>query len=267
MVLRHLGYVFLLLIIPGVAMADVLLLLQGYRGDGSEWRYSGVSTELAAAGWQDGGHLWFGARGVQGNRPRGSGARFYTVALPSEAPLAVQAQALQGYVEHVSHAHEGEALWLVGYSVGGVVARYYMVQHPQQVIRGLVTIATPHLGTDTAELGLAAGQSPLGWVTPMLGAGTLNRSQALYAELARERPGTLLFWLNRQPHPQALYVSLIRPDGSWWGSGDSVVPAWSQDMNHVQALRGRGRSVVVGGEHALNRADGRVLVELLRKAG
>jgi hypothetical protein len=140
-----------------------------------------------------------------------------------------------------------------------------MVQHPEVRIAALLTIATPHLGTGTAELGLMASQSPLGWVAPFMGADSLNRSQGLFYDLSREQPGSLLFWLNRQPHPSSRYLCVTHAGGGLLGMGDLVVPEWSQDMNNVAALRGAVVSVAAAGEHLLTPADGELLLELLRR--
>jgi hypothetical protein len=109
-----------------------------------------------------------------------------------------------------------------------------------------------------------AGYSPLGWVAPLLGGGTLNRSQGLYYDLVRERPGSLLFWLNHQEHPASRYISIVREDDGLLNFGDLVVPAWSQDMNQVAALRGRARRIVTQGGHGLTRQDGELLLQILR---
>ncbi len=111
-----------------------------------------------------------------------------------------------------------------------------------------------------------AGQSPLGWVAPFVGGSTLNRSQALYGDLVRERPGSLLFWLNRQAHPPATYVSIVRQDDSLFGlGGDLVVAARSQDMNQVYALRGRAWAIRTSGGHGLQASDGELLLRILRR--
>jgi pimeloyl-ACP methyl ester carboxylesterase len=153
---------------------------------------------------------------------------------------------------------------LAGHSAGGVLARLYMVQHPEAGVTALITIASPHRGTDSAELGLLVGQSPLGWMAPFFGGQVLNRSQALFHDLSRERPANLLFWLNRQEHPPAQYISVVRTDDSLLGLGDLIVPSWSQDMNQVYALRGRARKITAGSNHALQPADGQLLVRILR---
>lgn len=178
--------------------------------------------------------------------------------------MMVQEQILSAYVARLRSGYPDDSLALVGHSAGGVVARLYMVRHPDIPVSLLVTIASPNRGTESAEIGLMAGQSPLGWIAPWLGADVLNRSQGLYYDLARENPGNLLGWLNRQPHPEAVYVSVVRrKDGGLLGMGDMVVPDWSQDLNGVIALRGRARTVYSDEGHGLSSGDGEVLLYIL----
>lgn len=257
----------ILLLMPvGHAMAEAMLLVQGYLGDGDPWRRSGVATALAANGWQDGGHLFNTPRGVTGQRRTASGGKiFYTVALPTDAPLWGQMRALVPVMHYLRQRHVGESLYLVGHSAGGVLARLYMVQYPEAAVQALITIASPHLGTATAEAGLMVGDSPLGWFAPFMEADELNRSRALYYDLAREQSGNLLFWLNRQPHPRAHYISVVHQDGGLFGLGDIVVPDWSQDMNNVVILRGRARTVYLRAGHNLTSVDGQLLLGILSR--
>ncbi len=253
-------------LLPGLVVAEAMVLVQGYLGEDDPWRRSGVASAIVRAGWQDGGHLMDGPEGVRRHGPASKAAKsFYTVALPTEAPLLVQARYLERYMAYLQVRHEGESLTLVGHSAGGVVARLFMVQHPKVRISALITIASPHLGTGTAEAGLMAGQSPFGWVAPLLGAQSINRSQGLYHDLSRENPGNLLFWLNRQPHPKSRYVAVVHKDGGFLGVGELIVPEWSQNMNNVAALRGTVVTVPVSGEHQLNPADGMLLMDLLHR--
>lgn len=256
----------LLLSAPVYAMAEALVLLQGYLGNDDPWRRSGVASALLGAGWRDGGHLLTTRRGIIAQGAAGYGVRrFYTLAFDTEAPLLVQARQIEPPMAEILRQHQGESLYLVGHSAGGVLGRLYMVQHPQVLISALITLSSPHLGTASAEAGLFAGQSPLGLFAPLFGAEGLNRSQGLYQDLAREQPGTLLFWLNRQPHPLSRYISVVHSGGGLLGLGDLIVPPWSQDMNNVPALRGRAQTLTVPGGHELNASDGALLVELLRR--
>lgn len=254
----------LLAMVSWSVSAETLLLIPGYLSGGSDWRLSGISTTLITAGWQDGGHLnpSLNSPLVVGPKSRSS-KRFYTVALPTEAPVMVQSRELARYVDFVSQKHPGESLYLVGHSAGGIVARYYMVTHPKQRVAALITIATPHGGTDLAEAGLFAGQTPLAWMAPLMGADEINRSQGLYYDLLPEQPGNLLFWLNRQHHPQAEYVSIVRSDSGLFG--DMVVRPESQDMNFALALRGRSRVIPTASGHSLSFSDGPILREVLRR--
>lgn len=250
------------------ARAEVLVLVQGYLGRSDAWRESGVTEVLTRNGWADGGTLTVRAGVVRGDRPPGpEPRRFYTLILPSDSGLLRQAQFLNAYLSGLRAGYPGQSLILVGHSAGGVAARLAMVQHPEHKVGALITIASPHLGTESAEVGALLGQTPLAIFAPLIGGGALNSSQTLFRDLARERPGNLLFWLNRQEHPQALYVSVVRKDESLLGVSDIIVPAWSQDMNNVQALRGRARRVVTQGAHALSEEDGQILIRVLDTMG
>lgn len=253
-----------LLLLPGMASAEVLILLQGYQG-GDEWRRSGVAGVLFDGGWVDAGHLHETPHGIASNRPDArAGRQFYSVDLPTGAPLLLQLRQLENAMGYVLAHHANETLFIAGHSAGGVLGRLYMVQHPDVPVAALITIASPHLGTGTAELGALLGDTPLGWISPLLGAEEFNRSQSLYRDLVREQPGSLLFWLNRQPHPAARYISIVRREESpWSGSGDWFVPSASQDMNNVMALRGRAQTLVSPGNHSLGPDDGVLLLNLL----
>lgn len=264
----RIGRIALLLVLVGLASAsraETVVLVPGYLGDGDNWRDSGVTRLLQRNGWVDAGHLevrqgWVQGRGGGPDR----GRRLYTLTLDSQAPLLYQEQQLSAVLELLQRRHPGEGMILVGHSAGGVLGRLYMVRHPDTPVRALVTIASPHLGTDSAKLGMMAGRSPLGLIAGLLGSETLNRSQGLYFDLTREYPGSLLFWLNRQPHPPADYVSVVRTSNLPL-VGDALVPAESQDMSRVYALSGRAVRIESAGGHGLSEDDGKLLVRILRR--
>jgi triacylglycerol lipase len=257
---------FLLLVAPATALAETLVLLQGYLADEDYWRGAGITRMLATNGWADAGTLRTTPSGIRSDRPLPkSNRRVYTLALPSEAPLMVQLRYLEQYLDVIQNLHPYESLILAGHSAGGVLGRLYMVEHPDTPVGALITFASPHLGTESAEIGAMAGDSPLGWIAPLIGGGTLNRSQGLYYDLMRERPGSLLFWLNHQQHPASLYISIVREDDGLLSLGDLVVPPWSQDMNQVAALRGRASKIVTQGGHGLTSQDGELLLEILKR--
>lgn len=253
---------FLLLLLSSYSMADVLVLTHGYLGSGQSWRNSGVGVALQKNGWQDAGHAGFHYGRLHLNTPVVAGKKgvFYTVELPSEAPILVQSDLLATVVSGLQQRHPNEAVILVGHSAGGVAARAMMVRYPAYGVKALITIASPHLGTDKAELGLDVANSPASWVTPFFGGQTINRSQRLYADLVRERPHTFLFWLNRRAHPKATYISFVREPAI---ADDNIVPAYSQHLEAVYALRGKARSVPTVGQHGLLYIDGQALANVL----
>lgn len=247
------------------AAADTVVLIQGYLGSAGSWRGTGIAAVLHQAGWRDGGHLSVAPGGVVQAMPGEPGARrFVTVDLPTEAPTVLQADVLGSYLAAIRAKLPKEPIVLVGHSAGGIVARLFMVRHPDAGITGLVTIASPHLGTSAAEMGSFIGSTPMSWFAPMFGLDTINRSQVLYHDLWRERPTNLLGWLNRTPHPKAKYVSIIRSSDGSPVSGDGWVAGYSQDMNWVPALKGSARTVVTPGNHGLRAADGALLTGILQ---
>jgi len=252
-----LSIVLFLNLATAVQAGQTLVLVHGYLSDSQVWRETGIVYTLHRAGWQDGGDLF--PWGTLGRAPWNSAEQYvYAVNLPSEAPLPVQAQWLDFYLYQLQLRHPDNAFILIGHSAGGVVARLTMVMSQAPVV-GLLTIASPHLGTDAAEDGLRLSNSPVSWVAPFLGLGTINRSEDLYRDLIREYPATPLFWLNRQPHPKAFYASIIRVGADKW------VAPYSQDLNDVPALHGQALTLTTVGRHSLHPADGQVIVSLLEK--
>jgi pimeloyl-ACP methyl ester carboxylesterase len=259
----YLAALVLWLAAAGLAAADTMVLVQGYLGSALSWRASGFAAVLDRNGWRDAGHLSLTRSGVIASGRRISAARrFYTIDVPTEAPLEMQAGMLSHYLASVRTRHPGEKIVLAGHSAGGVVARLVMVRQRTTDIDALVTIASPHLGTGAAETGLEVANSPIGWFAPLFGGGTLNRSRGLYHDLVVERPGSLLGWLNRQPHPDTRYIAIVRRNG-----GGSVVPDWSQDLNNVAALRGKSRTILTPPGHALRAADAKLVADVLDQAG
>jgi triacylglycerol lipase len=241
---RKIAVILLLLVLPAATPAETLVLLQGYLGDGDYWRESGITRMLARNGWADAGTLSFTPYGIRADRPPPkSHRRAYTVTLPSEAPLMMQHRYLEQYLDVIRNLYPHESLLLVGHSAGGVLGRLYMVTHPDKPVGVLITIASPHLGTESAEIGVMAGDSPLGWLAPLIGGSKLNRSQNLYYELVRERPGSLLFWLNRQERPSSIDVSIVRND-------DLLMRTWGPDRNQVAVLSGGPREILTKGAAA-----------------
>ncbi len=251
------------------ARADVLLLIHGYLGGAQNWDDSGVTAILQQHDWQRAGVYLAGPAGVQLFPTAGQTAerKYYLADLPSEAPVLVQVYQLQEILRAINTAHPGEPVVLAGHSAGGIVARTALVRGDAENIKSLITIASPHLGTVRAEQALDVTDIPFPLsIIPDIVAGETydiaRRSRSLYVDLVRPRPGTLLYWLNAQSHPDIDYVSIVRgEDAAGWG--DMIVPSYSQDMNNVVMLRGRSRVITIPATHFLGPQDGEILVSLI----
>lgn len=265
----------LLISLPFRAQAEVALLVHGYLSNSSTWAASGVNAALEHAGWRYGGNYAFSPAGlVERTLPLDQKAdkTFYTLDLPSLAPLPVQAEWIEAALKRLQTRHSGEAITLVGHSAGGVAARLALVRHGAGAVKRLVTIAAPHLGTHRAIQALDAVDDsgffgPLKeWIVKQeIGKGlyrTLEMSRGVLLDLVPPAPGTLLWWLNRQPHPDIEYVSVVR-SGGYYIAGDLLVPPFSQDMNRVPALAGRSKVYVTIQGHQLTPADGLLLARIL----
>ena len=261
-----------LLLLSFSAFSSQLVLIQGYLGQPSSWSDSGIAQQLDQNGWGYAGEFVYASEGARLLPPQLRGNRsppvhqFYRVSLPTESSIQNQAYFLSAYLDLLRSLYPQQPIILVGHSAGGVLARYVMVKKPALNIDMLITIASPHLGTESAELGKLVGSSPLALFAPMIGANTINRSQGLYSDLLPEMPHRFLYWLNRQPHPDAEYISIVRDEQSADG-GDFIVSANSQFMENVYSLRFTARSYVVEGSHRLSASDGALILDLINERG
>ncbi len=248
------------------ASPDVLILVHGYLGSAGSWEVSGINAILEQHGWRRAGIAT--PAGLMPAAGGQSANQVYTVELPSTAPIGLQAELLGREVITITALHPAEPIVLVGHSAGGVVARMLLVQHGAPMAKALITIATPHLGTARAIEALEATDDPFPFsLIKDFFAGELydvvRDSWGVLLDLTPARPGNLLYWLNAQPHPEITYVSILRPGPV--GLGDELVPAFSQDMNNVQALAGKSVTYLSPAGHQLQPADGLKLVEVLQK--
>jgi len=271
------GLAAILMLVTGLltlsVRADVLVLVHGYLAGAQSWDESGVTALLQQHDWQRAGVYTAGPAGVQLIPAPGIQAsnKFYAVDLPSEAPVLVQVSLLNAILDAISQVHKDEPVILVGHSAGGVVARAALVLGNHKNVQALITIASPHLGTSRAEQALDATDIPFPFsvVTDFFGGDayhTAMRSRSLYIDLVRPQPGTFLYWLNARTHPDIRYFSIVRgPSPAGWG--DYIVPAYSQDMNNVPALRGRSSLINVPVSHGLEPLDGSAIIDVLSQLG
>ncbi len=254
-----------LLLLPAPLWAQTAVLIHGFQSNGMEWRTNGATPGLQQHGWVDGGNFILTSQGAYNplmlaGRPENI---FYTLELPSRAPLMLQAYMLDAYLQRI-YALRQEPLSLVGHSVGGLVARGWLVISHSVPVTTLVTIATPHLGTPNADMACFATSTPMGAFADMMGLSKwADAPQDLYHDLRTEKPGRFLYWLNHQPHPAIRYVSVVRDDQPLPDKFDFVVPTYSQNMNNVFALHGKAEYWLAGNSHFLGVADGHELAVIL----
>ncbi|MCP4409237.1 MAG: alpha/beta hydrolase [Gammaproteobacteria bacterium] len=268
----------LLVVFKGIflctASADILVLVHGYASSATAWEQSGINSVLASHGWA--------RRGILTNTPAGIQAivapdarkvlNMYSVNLPAEAPLTLQADHFRAILHSIRQYHPDEKLVLVGHSAGGVVARLVLLGGNPYQVGVLITIASPHLGTFRAGQGLQAidskpffcpgpGVDLLKSIFGGSGYNYLRYSRGVLYDLLPAAPGSLLYWLNQQPHPEIAYFSIIRQNP--FTLGDELVPAYSQDMNNIPALYARAKVHVSAAGHGLNFQDGILLANIL----
>ncbi len=264
-----------LLVLMQPVKADVLVLVHGYMADSRSWDASGVTATLAAHGWQPAGVLTLTPNGViSPGAPASSADKTYSVNLPAAAPLQVQATVLARLLGVLRQWYPEERLILAGHSAGGVVARMMLTGQNPYRVDTLVTIASPHLGTTRAAQGLdLVDFNPffcpgpgIDFMKHALGGDEydyLEHSRGALIDLLPEASGNILAWLNRQHYPDVHYFAIVHTLP--YASDDNIVPAYSQDMNNVPALRGRAETIFIPASHGLNPQDGVLLASLLAR--
>lgn len=258
-----------LIIMSWTARADVVVLVHGWYSNADTWLEHGVVQSLAGQNWQDAGVLVAAPSGqvVAASWPPAGGQHVFRADLIAEAPLEMQASQLLIMMQALAEHYAGEPVWLVGHSAGGVVARLALVSEGVPQVSGLITLASPNLGTPRAIEGIDLVESRpffcpgpgIEFIKDLFG-GTdydyLKYSLPAVAGLTPAVPGSLIDWLNRQPHPDIAYHAVIR-------TRDDVVPAFSQDLNNVPELQGRSSVYLTPASHYLNPADGYLIASII----
>jgi triacylglycerol esterase/lipase EstA (alpha/beta hydrolase family) len=136
--------------------------------------------------------------------------------------VAASARQLGWFVDEVRRETGAREVDLVGHSMGGVVARYYVaIAGGDPVVKNLVTLGSPHAGSDISQLSIGHSQTELA-----LGSRLLER-------------------LATAPAPAHTRVTAI------WSRADALVPGARQlalpgadvvmydDLGHVALLGSR----------------------------
>ncbi len=254
----------LLCLLPGRAAAETIVMIPGFQSQGMDWRFNQVTPMLQADGWVDGGDYQMTTAGIVNSlqlRHRPADVMF-TLNLPTMAGIATQAALLNEYLK-VIYQRRKEPLTLVGHSAGGVVARHWLVASAQVPVKTLVTIASPHVGTPMAQITrLLLSNTDILNLVNRLGFGHLKDAKRLFVDLQEEKPGNYLHWLNHQPHPPIRYAAIVRSSNKP-EMADFIVPEYSQDMNHIDALNGRAERWNSEDAHFLSANDGYLLATIM----
>ncbi len=265
---RLIALSFTLLLTCHAAEAKVVVLIHGYMGSPESWEDSGINTELSRAGWSRGGIVipdtneFFGGPGAESKNVA------YSVDLPWMRPLDVQVAELDHAIAMIKRKRPNEVLTLVGHSVGGVVARMWLVIYGADQVDRLITIASPHAGTTRAVDALRLTNPtfyPVDQVRNFFGGelyNTVRRSRELVKDLTPPDRGNALGWLNTQPHPKIEYISIVRED-AFGLDRDWIVSANSQDLTRIPELKNHAKTLAVSTGHVLERRDGVLLTDLL----
>ena len=263
-----------LLLQVGSVRADVLVLVHGWSSDSETWVHSGVVQILDNSGWADAGIVTATPAGISYVPAPGrkSANSVYRVNLPAAAPLMLQARVLISELNFIRNDHPKESMTLAGHSAGGVVARLAIIQKDAPKVDRLITIGSPNLGTSRAIQGLEIADSKpffcpgpgVDFLKSMVGGESydyLRYSRGALIDLVPAGPGSLIDWLNHQPHPDIEYHSVIREIPAQ--GGDELVPSFSQDLNRVPVLQGRATVYLTPAGHSLNPEDARILLSIL----
>jgi pimeloyl-ACP methyl ester carboxylesterase len=164
----------------------------------------------------------------QTSQQMSGGGDFFTVAFanPTDSVGAWKAD-LDNYVRIVRERTRAEKVLLIGYSMGGLTARYYLTQHPNDHhVQRLITIGSPHQGSPFAKIwrwktSLVRAQQNANPVLAALlkpavdGLASLEKDMAFDAPAVRDlmRPedgGEFTKRTGALPHPNDVeYVSVV----------------------------------------------------------
>lgn len=251
----------MLLSVSLTAKADILLLVHGFQSDMLTWQRAGIITVLEQHGWEKTDYLIASQKGIVPlhSPEKIPQKKIVILQLPSDITLKVQANMFTAALHHLADQYPNEQIIIVGHSLGGLTARLSLVKNGVFQVKALITIASPHLGTDLALMGMHELDNNMmtRWFKRMFGGGRyqlLEASAPVIYDILPEQPGNMLFALNRQQHPNIHYFSVVRsyPSGRL---GDKIVPGYSQNMHSVAAIRRRSTRILQGTQHDLTQQD------------
>lgn len=253
-----------LLTLSTSTQAKTVILIHGLDADRSTWYKQRAVEGLFSSGFQDATSTLFidpkELKAKQNTRKKND--VFYTIDLPWYEPLESQAKTLRETLKYI-HQLRKEPLILVGHSTGGGVAILYLLSKEQVPVDSLITIASPHLGSPWAEVTWRALASPMGDFFDLMGADKWSQADRLLWQLSPSVKNNLIHWMNLQSHPNIRYISIVHNNARPSTKMDLVIPAISQNMNYVFALKGHSEVYKIKARHSLSRQDGILLARIL----
>lgn len=262
----------ILLSFSHLARADILLLVHGFQSDMLTWQRAGIISVLEQHGWEKTDYLMATPQGIVPlhTPEKIPEKKIVSLQLPSDIQLRVQANMFTAALHHLADVYPDEPVIIVGHSLGGLTARLSLVKNGVFQVKALITIASPHLGTDLARVGMQElnDNMMIKIVKRMFGGGryqALERSAPVLYDILPEQPGNLLYALNRQPHPNIAYFSVVRSFKNG-RLGDPIVPGYSQDMHSVAAIRRKSSRILQGFKHELTQQDALSILNAVNSA-
>lgn len=151
--------------------------------------------------------------------------------LPYRESIQFQSAYLNEFLQGV----DGDIV-LVGHSAGGVVARNVLVRSGNKNIKSLITIASPHSGSDLAGIGSVLNEKiPFG---NMFSKMILPDEHSAYIPMRQLNNDSLfLNSLNNLRHPESCYVSIIKTGGA---VNNAYADTDSQNLNNIFGIFNSG---------------------------
>lgn len=139
----------------------------------------------------------------------------YTITLePLFAGVDVLVPQLEKRIEAICAATGTSQVMLVAHSMGGLVARAYMAQSKTSRVNRLVTLGSPHHGTQLAQFGLGINAQQMRDHSPWLMA---------LADMEAANAAS-----SKKPHPLALSIYTLNDDLVY--PPESSVLAWAENV-------------------------------------
>lgn len=212
-----------------------LVIMHGLGGKGKGWIDSGLTGFFEERGLVHGGTIrWVEGQGVviEGGTEGSERSDFLHLEMSDPfQSLEEWSSEIRAGVEEVLARTGAPRVALVGFSAGGLAGRKYVVDHPEDHgVARLVTLASPHLGSEWAYASMVAGglekaaadgglkgkaaeliASGLGPLEELVG---IPLDAPLVRELVPEEHNEVLRALNRSEHPWNLEYACIRTAGA-----------------------------------------------------